>query len=189
MMPNNALDRYVKLVMGLLIIMAILLPIFHILAKDVDLSSLAFVTKEPMGKTMEPLHQIQENSDKLKTTQSRLIRDQTAARLEQDIKVELSRHFGVEVKDVNITFIQTNRQAWEMKEVQVVLDKNRAEQTDTAMKTVEPIRVEVGKDKNLPPVTKTPEEQALIKRISAYIASAWAISPSQVQVQIRETGE
>jgi len=36
LLPNNSMERYVKLVMGLLIIFAILNPIFSLLDKNLD---------------------------------------------------------------------------------------------------------------------------------------------------------
>lgn len=47
LLPNNRLDRYVKLVMGLLIILAMLSPVFQLLSEDHDLRSFAFLSSSP----------------------------------------------------------------------------------------------------------------------------------------------
>ena len=47
LLPNNRLDRYVKLVMGLLIILAMLSPVFQLLSEDHDLRSFAFLEFKP----------------------------------------------------------------------------------------------------------------------------------------------
>ena len=41
LLPNRSMERYVKLVMGLVIILAILAPIISLLNKNVDLSKLS----------------------------------------------------------------------------------------------------------------------------------------------------
>jgi stage III sporulation protein AF len=185
MLPNHSLDRYVKLVMGLLIIMAILSPIFHLLAKDLDLSQLAFGTMDHSGTSLEPISQIRETSEKVKRAQFEQIRRRSENAMAQEIKEQVSQHFHVVVADADVLLAQDPKQ-WEIKQVRVLLEEGQADQKPAgpAMKPIEPVHIDVGAESPLP--AKTKEQQKISERISRFIASSWNIAPSQIAVKFEQ---
>ncbi|MBH8596751.1 stage III sporulation protein AF [Thermoactinomyces sp. CICC 10523] len=181
LLPNHSLDRYVKLVMGLLIIMAILSPIFHLLSKDLDLSRIAFGTMNPTGKGMEPISQIREDSAKVKHSQTEQIRDRSEQAMAQEIKDQINRHFHITVADADVTLAQKENQ-WEIRQVRILLEEGKADENpaNPAMKPIEPVHIQVGDES--PQRAKNDEQQRIGEHISRFIADSWDLAPDQIIV-------
>jgi stage III sporulation protein AF len=190
LLPNNAMERYVKLVMGLLIILAILSPIFNLLKKDLNLSSLAFTTdSSTASKTLTPLNQIKENSEKLKTAQNSLIQEQTEKAMEQMIREQIAQKFPVEVMEAKVTTQMSPEHVTQIKQVQLVArmkETNSPEGADGKQaQPIEPVHVDVGHDRPaLTQPAKQPQETGLARSIADDLKRTWNLSSEQIQVRL-----
>lgn len=184
LLPNNALERYVKLVMGLLIILAILSPLFQFLKKDINLSELAFAPGGSM-QTMEPIEQINGASKQLQQQQYQLIEQQTERAIEQTIKLQVAQKFGVEVMQAKVMTQGDSAQATQIKQVQVVVQEGASSSDDSTdpIQPVQPVEIHVGDSQ---PVLAQPTatNQELTNHIMTYIEQMWSLSPEQVHVQL-----
>ena len=187
LLPNHSLDRYVKLVMGLLIIMAILSPLFHLLAKDLDLSQIAFGTMNPAGTSLEPISQIREDSAKVKRSQTEQIRSRSEQAMAQEIKDQVNRHFHIAVADADVMLAQEAHQ-WEIKRVRLLLEEEKADENPAspAMRPIEPVHIQVGAES--PRQAESKEKQRIGERISRFIADSWDLTPNQIVVTFAQPG-
>jgi stage III sporulation protein AF len=192
LLPNKSMERYVKLVMGLLIIMAMLSPIFTLLKKDLNLSSLAFSTKDtPSSKQMEPLDQIEIKSEKLQQTQNQLIEQQTEKSIEQMIRQTLSQKFSVEVMNAKVNIQETPQRKAEIKEIQVIAKVKDVNQPGLAQDSksvqsiehIQPVHIQIQETPSVP----SSEQRELSTRIQKYLCDTWNLSAGQVQVRIEPT--
>jgi stage III sporulation protein AF len=182
LLPNNALDRYVKLVMGLLIIMAILTPIFQLLSEKYDLSALAF-THASHGERLASLQQIREQGERLKTTQDRLIQEQSSKQMELSIKEQVEQKFGVEVMESNVTLQTGPKGMAEIKHIHVRASASAISPHQMGGKPVQPVYISVGEREPASPK----ENQAgnkLAQDIANYLSDAWHVRQEQVQVTV-----
>lgn len=186
LLPNNALDRYVKLVMGLLIIMAIMTPIFHLLSQKMDLSALAF-TNVPAGQgQMASLQQIEEQSAKVKTTQDRLIQEQSAKQMEKSIKEQVRQKFGVDVIEAKVELHVEPQGRTEIKQIDVLVRQPTPARSVPGEAAIQPVHIDIGGGKTGSPAA--PSEQAgqtgqvSTVNIATYLSDAWQLRREQVRV-------
>lgn len=185
-----------KLVMGLLIILAILSPIVGLLKNDLDLSSLAFTTDvKATSKTMEPLNQIQEKSEELKQTQSSLMKEQTEKSIQQMMKQHVNQRFPVEVIEAKVTTHVTPDQITEIKQVELVAkqkehlqERNSDEARQVQM--MEPVQIDVSISETAHPATTRPDakqttrQKELTAQIIDYLQQTWHLNLEQIQVRV-----
>jgi stage III sporulation protein AF len=185
LLPNNALDRYVKLVMGLLIIMAILTPIFQLLTQDLDLSALAFANVPAEQKQMASLHQIQEQSNQMKETQDRLIQEQTTKQMELNITEQVEQKFGVEVMEAKVA-LQTGPEGMaQIKHIHVMARVPISPHSAAEGKPIQPVHIAVGEGETVPASGRVEQAgQTFISKISTYLSDVWHLRREQVHVVV-----
>jgi stage III sporulation protein AF len=188
LLPNNALERYVKLVMGLLIILAILTPVFQLVQKNLDLSTIAFTPIKEAGgsKGMEPLGDIRREAEHLKETQNRQIREQAERALEGEVKQTLEQHFGVEVMDANVKMEGESGQDLRLAQVSVTIRPGKGDQGQEN-RPVEPVRpVTIGIPAQDPSGAgrDSAADRELARQAARFIASSWSVAEEKVQVKI-----
>lgn len=191
LLPNPSFDRYVKLVMGLLIIMAILSPILSFLNKDFDLSSLTkWKTNQPVPTAnMDSLNEIKGRSEQLGQFQTRQIAEEWEKNLEQIITKQLVKQF--QLRDLEVT-VKTQLQDGHTPQIQRIkvqarsgmTDSEVANQTSSGMKPIEPMApIHVELEHHKPTKKQNPEQE----KIQKYIEQTWHIPAKQIDVQI-DTG-
>ncbi len=177
-LPNSQLDRYVKLVMGLLIIMAILSPIFGLLTDDLDLESLAFLPSVPAYSRMDSIEEIKQKSETLKQEQQQTVRQQAEQKLGQAIKNELEEHFPVEIKKSEVK-LQVSGDEVESVSVSMLPQKS---ESFMGMKAVEPVNIDLDSPKR---ETK-PDFKPLEQDVMRYIEKNWNVREKNIEVEIYE---
>ncbi|MGA8941739.1 MAG: stage III sporulation protein AF [Thermoactinomyces sp.] len=187
-LPNSRLDRYVKLVMGLLIIMAVLGPIFQLLSDDLDLRSLAFLPSVPAFSQMDSMEEIEQNSKTLKQEQQQIVRQQAELRLGEAIKTELEKHFPVEVKKAEVKLqISSNASENEVEKIHVSLLPQKSE-SSLGMKPVEPVNIDWNSE-SAPNKETKPDLKSLEQDVMQYIEKNWNIQVEKVDVEIHAETE
>ncbi|SFJ31313.1 stage III sporulation protein AF [Thermoflavimicrobium dichotomicum] len=184
-LPNHSMDRYVKLVMGLLIIMAILSPIFQLLKNDSNLSHLAVALKKGWdGKEMASLPEIREKTETLKRSQDTMIQQQTEKSMEQIMIQHVQTKFGVEVVRAKVKTDWNQQKAPEIMQIEMITRmKLNNKNAFSKMKPIEPVHVEI-KESTTP--SKVRENKTLEKQIAEYIMQTWQVMPSKVHVQVEQ---
>lgn len=181
-LPSNALEKYVKLVMGLLIILAILSPIFKLLSEQLDLSSLAFFKDKTVTSIGTPsmlsLGEIEEQSNKLKEKQTEMVQKNTEQAMETWLTQNLPKRFSVEVVSANVT-ANFQSQMPEIKHISVVA-REAAKGSGTS--DIQPIS-EVETLSQIDSSTSTQEDPTTIK-IKKLILETWNLSDEQVEVTL-----
>lgn len=186
LLPNHSLERYVKLVVGLLILMTILQPILHLFLGDWKLDQLAQVFDENQFGTGQSLAQIQEQSKLLTQAQQEEIRKQLEKGMKTWIEKQIPHRFPVEVESLHIQMKQGADQVPEVSQVQLTVrpKKEKSGESPTVMEPVQPVNIDLS----------SPEEQAkpasastssLTKKIEAYLEDVWQLLPEQVHVEIQ----
>lgn len=186
-LPNSRLDRYVKLVMGLLIIMAILAPIFGLLSDDLDLGSLAFLPSAPAFSQMDSVEEIKQKSETLKEEQQQIIRQQAEQRMREAIKSELEKHFPVEVKKTEVK-LRISGDENELERVSVSLLPQKSE-TSTDMSPVEPVNIDLDPAAQAPKKETIPDFTPIEQDVMRYIEKTWNVPVENIDVEIyKQTG-
>ncbi|MBA4600903.1 stage III sporulation protein AF [Thermoactinomyces mirandus] len=184
LLPNSRLDRYVKLVMGLLIVMAILSPIFGLLSDDLDLESLAFLPSAPAFSPLDSMEEIEQKSEALKQEQQQMVRQQAEQKISQSIKAGLEKHFPVEVKKSEVRLrMGDDTGGNEVERVSVSILPQESD-SKTGMKPVEPVYIDLDPAVSAPKKETEPDVRPLKQDVMRYIEKNWEVPMENIDVEI-----
>lgn len=192
LLPNHSMDRYVKLVMGLLIILAILSPVFSLIRKDWDVSALGFRSGGTDVQDMTSLEAIRQRGETLGKTQDQLIKEQAEDQMAQSIRREIEDRFHVTVSSVQVKAATpaANRSPGVSLVSLVVtpegLGSQEGETSVAPVKEVGPVEIDTMKQE--PVEQKRTGDDALSRRIRTYLAETWHLRPDQIRVSVEQAG-
>lgn len=192
LLPNNAMDRYVKLVMGLLIIMAILSPLLQLFHSDLDLSSIALSDKYENGKQMDSINQITEKGNDLKKSQEVFVQKEVEKSIGETVEKDIIRQFPVEVIQTNVQIkgnVEQNSQIKKMSVIARVRFTSSEEELKLNMQErIRPVKpVTISGDSIQIENAKTASDskrQELTRRITQYLQRIWHLIPEQINVRV-----
>ncbi|TCS96391.1 stage III sporulation protein AF [Hazenella coriacea] len=190
LLPNHSMDRYVKLVMGLLITMAILSPILSLFTEELDITKLAFEKQGgSSADSMLPLSQIEEKSEKLKQQQSQLIQKQTESSMEKMISDALQQQFTVEVMKTNVITEISPEQVQKVKRIEVVAKVKEKEsipatsqEVQSAIQPIESVRI--GGQIMTNQGSSQDETSQTAQLLVDFLTRTWHLEPDQVVVRV-----
>ncbi|ARU62212.1 stage III sporulation protein AF [Tumebacillus avium] len=107
-LPNNAMQRYVKLVMGLLIILLMLSPVLKLYGTSVyelDFALDKFLTKEGVGN-LKSIDEITAQGQRLQEQQASTTVEQWKAMVSENVKQTVEHGYGVTVDSVEMRVTQ-----------------------------------------------------------------------------------
>ncbi|WP_066060665.1 stage III sporulation protein AF [Neobacillus soli] len=177
LLPNSSMQKYTKMVTGLLLIAIILTPIFKLISKDFE-SALALIPsyQAPGEKNMKNLIDLKKKE--IQASQSAYILEEMTVQLKKDVKKELMEQYGLEIATIDLAINEKSDQAFpENLQMVTVLLK----QPENEVKTVEAIKqVSIGTETPLPS-KKTTEET---EKIAAFLSQKWNVTEKTVEVSI-----
>lgn len=102
LLPNSSLQKYVKVVISLLLISIILSPIMKIFSSDFEsaIASISSFQGDVDQKKIENLIELQKKE--IQASQHAYILEQTAVQLKMDAEEELMEQYGMEIAEIQI---------------------------------------------------------------------------------------
>lgn len=177
LLPNSALQKYTKMVTGLLLIAIILTPIFKLISKDFETTLASIPSYQAPGeKNMK--NSIDLKKKEIQASQHAYILEEMAVQLKKDVKEELMEQYGLEIAKVDIAINEESDQAFpeNLQKVMVLL-----RQPENGVKTVEAIKpIEINTEKPLPSKGSTEETE----KIAAFLSQKWNVTEKAVEVSI-----
>ncbi|PTM58522.1 stage III sporulation protein AF [Desmospora activa] len=189
LLPNNALDRYVKLVMGLLIILAMLSPVLNLLQTDWDITDFKFEPSQQQEEAMDPLDRIQQEGNSLANSREGMVREQVEQELAEQIDSEITERFKLKVAMINVKIQVNDEGATDgVEKVEMTLYPAEAEegrrQMD-AVNEVDPVIVDL-EEKQEDRVVKQGQEDGQSAEVAAFVAEKWEIPADRIDVTVEE---
>ncbi|MFC4078228.1 stage III sporulation protein AF [Salinithrix halophila] len=188
LLPNHAMERYVKLVMGLLIILAILSPIFQFLRQDMDLSSLTSGESTAGKEKTASLETIRREGKAMKKEQDRLVGEEVNKQVARTVQQDVEKRFPVEVVRAQIKMKAEKGGGTTLNKISLMFRPQHLKRNQEDVRSVdevEPVTVELDPHKETASKGEketTPEEEGLKSRIRQYLSDTWKLSPKQIQV-------
>jgi stage III sporulation protein AF len=177
LLPNSSMQKYTKMVTGLLLIAIILTPIFKLISKDFEttLASISFL-ETPGEKNMENSIELQKKE--IQASSNAYILKTMAVQLEQGVEEELMEQFGLEIAKIELTTNNDSDQSFpeNLQRVSVLL-----KQPDNNVMAVEAIQpVDINSDTPLPS-KKSAEES---EKIAAFLSQKWDVTEKTIEVSV-----
>lgn len=176
LLPNTTFERYVRLVMGLLMLFWIMKPVFLIFNDQIDWNR--WMVSDSDEINLPSLTDIQSDAEKLKKDQTEFIHKQASEQIEQQTKALLSKKFRVDPKEVVAT-IEEDGDRPKIKEIKVELPSHE----DQMSRQSQPTLSRDDNDQTTIDEEKDAEQLNVNhKKIAAYLAHYWGLEEHQLQV-------
>ena len=177
LLPNSSMQKYTKMVTGLLLIAIILTPIFKLISKDFETTMSSIPSYQAPGeKNMK--NSIDLKKKEIQASQHAYILEEMAVQLKKDVKEELMNQYGLEIEKIDLAVNAESDKAFpeNLQKVTVLL-----KQPDSGVKTVEAIKqIEINTEKPLPSEGSTVETE----KIASFLSQKWNVPEKTVEVSI-----
>ncbi|ASJ53290.1 stage III sporulation protein AF [Brevibacillus formosus] len=192
-LPNTTLQRYVKMVMGLILLLTIISPVFSLFSLSQE--DLAFRLDRYQQELNKPASaEWKRITDKLLGQQNQQMTAYVQSQVASSVKASVKEQYGVTVEDVTITVNQQNPEQPTLERIELVVgDANKEEQkgqsTIEPIKPVQPVEITIGKLSEIQPDPKIEiaatahHDNPLYAQITNGVAKEWGLSKSQVVIK------
>jgi len=177
LLPNSSMQKYTKMVTGLLLIAIILSPILKLISKDYEtvLSSIPSY-QAPQEKNMKNVIDLKKKE--IQASQDAYILEELAVQLKKGVNEELMEQYGLEIDKIDLAINEESDQTFpkNLQKVVVLL-----KQPENGVKAVEAIKqVEINTEKPFPSKGSTEET----KKIASFLSQKWNVTEETVEVSI-----
>jgi stage III sporulation protein AF len=184
LLPNSNLQRYAKMVTGLLLIVIILTPLFKFFSYNFE---------EILATATSPVPAEKENIENLIEFKKKEIQalnrayslEEVAVQMKEGVAEEMMKRFNLHVSQVSIEVdesINVSADSTEHFSVIVQLSEQKIE-TEDAIPVVKEVKIDTSKQLPKPDKNKVDET-----KIVSYLATEWQLNPQQINVAL-EGGE
>ncbi|WP_462405551.1 stage III sporulation protein AF [Gracilibacillus sp. Marseille-QA3620] len=182
LLPNSSMQKYTKLVVGLLLTAIFLTPILTLLKQDFTSDIQHKIMSNGVWGNQEMENSLESKKKEIEETQQAYILEQMAVQLKSEAEKELTEGSGYEIKDVEIRLINPKG---EMKEENIEsIHVTLVEQSKEEAEGVQPVeKVDIDLE----------EQQSLITapspQIQEILSEKWGVSSSKLIIEINEGGD
>jgi stage III sporulation protein AF len=177
LLPNTSMQKYTKMVTGLLLIAIILTPIFKLISKDFE-TTLASIPsfQTPGEKNMK--NSIEMKKKEIQASNHAYILETMAVQLKKGVKEELMKKYGLEIEKIDISMNEDSGLVFpdNLQKVTVLL-----KHPDKEVQTVVAIKQVKINTKTPLPSKKSVENT---EKIAAFLSGKWNVTQKTVEVSI-----
>ncbi|MBM7651572.1 stage III sporulation protein AF [Neobacillus cucumis] len=177
LLPNSSMQKYTKMVTGLLLIAIILTPIFKLISNDFE-TNISSISIFPSSGEKNIKSSIELKKKEIQASQHAYILEEMAVQLKKDVKEELMNQYGLEIEKIDLAVNDESDKAFpeNLQKVTVLL-----KQPENSVQTVEAIKqIEINTEKPLPSQGSTKESE----KIASFLSKKWNVSAKTVKVSI-----
>jgi stage III sporulation protein AF len=177
LLPNSSMQKYTKMVTGLLLIAIILTPIFKLISRDFE-STLANIPtfQNPEEKNMK--NSIEMKKKEIQASQHAYILQTMAVQLKEDVSKELMEQYGFEISNIDLSINEKSNQEFPDNLQKVTVHLKPAESDKESVEAIKPVEIN----------TKTPlpskGSAQKNEKIAAFLSEKWNVSKKTVEVSI-----
>ncbi|CAJ1002988.1 stage III sporulation protein AF [Brevibacillus aydinogluensis] len=191
-LPNTSLQRYVKMVMGLILLLTIISPVFSLF--NLSQEELALQIDRYQAELDRPADaEWKRIAEKLAGARDKQVRAYVQKQVEEAVRARVKEAYGLELSGVNVTLEQSAQQP-ELRRIELIVGEER-ERSSGEIKPIEPFQP-VHIDLSRPPSSVDPAEvpkaeqqdNPLYRRIARDVAQQWGLTEEQVVVLSRPAG-
>ncbi|GIM44559.1 hypothetical protein DNHGIG_01080 [Collibacillus ludicampi] len=185
LLPNGTMQRYVKMVMGFLIILTMLSPITALFSRSFSLDALEFPSSKHGTQNLN-LEKILQEGNSLQQEQRTLAEEEWKNHICTSIKEQVEKQYAVTVTDVSLKVAQKQGDPEHVPEIQgvkLVIRTKKDSDSVSAVKPIDPVHVEVGENKRQENETSiTPEMMEWNNQILSEISADLQIPKSSIEI-------
>lgn len=176
LVPSNSLRQYVKMVIGLLLILLLLSPLLSIFSSDKNKIFESIKFEQTISENLFE-KKINHKKNEIQANQDAYIEEQMAVQMKNQVEEELMEQYEVSVESIRINFKEKSDRTYEnILGLQVFLTTDEENQ----VKSVEPIEVvTIGEEQSF-----TLKKRGKTNEIRKFLAKQWGIDEEKVTVEM-----
>lgn len=177
LLPNSSLQKYAKMVIGLLLMLIIITPVFQVLHINVD-KLLASMNLSSLSEQKNIENLMESKKKEIQASQHAYILEQMAVQMETEVKEELMEQYGVAIEDIKIELESSNENSTyeNITSIHVALEPKGEE----AVSAIKVVSIDTSK-----PIQNEHENKNEHK-ITSFLANKWSIHESKIAVTLEE---
>ncbi|MGV3135543.1 stage III sporulation protein AF [Brevibacillus agri] len=192
-LPNTTLQRYVKMVVGLILLLTIISPVFSLFSLSQD--DLALRLDRYQQELNKPASvEWKKMTDKLLGQQNEQMTAYVQAQVAAAVKAQIKADYGVEVADVAVVIEQKQQGEPTLSRMELVIGEADSAPDQNGLQQVQPIKpitpiapVEVTIGEAQEPKQEVEvaarEDNPLMSRMASDLAAQWGLSKEQVIIK------
>lgn len=204
LLPDNSYQKYVRLSMGLLILLTLLTPVLEIFQKPITLDQLTGFYQGTTNQQGLDLDRIQALSKQLVAYQDETTTQYVQTQMKDLVKKQVEEQYQVQVETVDVKVKKDKDNKPSIDQIVVTLQQKTADNVKSSaggeggvmqpIKPVDPVNVDIqipkAQDGTQPSSVPTMEQQSpQLKKIATGVATAWNLTEQQVNVRWNQRGE
>lgn len=176
-LPNSNLQKYVKFVVSLLLVVLILSPLFKLLQTDMN-EVIANFNQEKYAGDEVIKNSIDEKKKEIQATQRAYILEQMAVQMKKEVGKELEKQYDMTVSEVEVIASENTEEVKSSKDIQTVIVtlKQVEENGGEAIETVQPVEINTKEPRKTSDETNAEMQQ--------FFSEKWQLEEKQIQVQM-----
>ena len=177
LLPNSNMQKYTKLVIGLLLIAVIMAPMLKLFSSNFE----SVLDSIPVSQSVDEQNlknSIEAKKREIQANEHAYILEEIAVRLQKDAKEELMKRYGLEIASVRLFADEKSDQSFpeNLQKVSVLLKQPKSQ-----VKNVETIkRVEI----NIKEPQTALGMDAESAEIASFLSQKWDVSENQIEILI-----
>jgi stage III sporulation protein AF len=181
LLPNSNMQKYTRMVTGLLLIAIILSPVLKILSSDFE-ASLASITELDSKDEKNIENSIEMKKKEIQASFDAYALEEVAVQLKKDVEEELMEQYDLEIASIDLSVDETSSAAFpdNLQEISVTLRES------TTRDVVEVVQM-VDIDTNSPPPSHAEVEQS--DELSSLLSEKWDVNKDAVDIFIEGGNE
>ncbi|HEX7064584.1 MAG TPA: stage III sporulation protein AF [Bacillales bacterium] len=179
LLPNSSLQRYVRMVVGLLLLLALLKPVLSVFDTNVNEMFASFSASSVVNDG-QIKNSMKNMKKEIQASNRAYIEDKMAVRIKSQIEKEVSDRFHLDVAEVNVDLMPVESDGdspVSLKHISIILAENQNDGAEDKVKPVEPVTVDVTESSVEPSVSDGRQ-----KKIRRFLADKWRIPPKKITV-------
>ncbi|MFC4769146.1 stage III sporulation protein AF [Effusibacillus consociatus] len=182
--PTNAMRNYVRVVMGLVIMVTMLKPISALYDNKFDLSRIQW---PEAGAQFAGFDSIKSKAEKLQRDQMRQAQEQLHIQLEKLVKEQVESAYPLEVTQVQARFadpLNESHPSPEITELSLQVRPKENNRSGSEIQPVQPVNIQLDKQQEPgKPQADSIDQEKISKQIKQDLASRFQISGSAVSIK------
>ena len=176
-LPNSNLQKYVKFVVSLLLVVLILTPLFKLLQTDVN-EVIANFNQEKYVTDGSVKNSIDTKKKEIQALARAYSLEEMAVKMKKEVGKEFEKKYGVTVSEIKVIAPETKEEVKTAKDIQsvIVTLKEAEPKKNDAIETVKPVEI------NTKEPRRTSEETNV--EMKEFFSNKWQLEDKQIQVQM-----
>ncbi|WP_166239153.1 stage III sporulation protein AF [Paenibacillus turpanensis] len=195
MLPNRSMERYVKLVVSLFILLTLLSPVVRLFHTDVNLNVLASsVSMQPRTWSTEvvPLDQVLAEGERMRSASNETVLVQVEQTLERMVREHVEKQTGYKVTAVDAVLQAGEDGQPKVAKLSVSVANESSPKPDGGLSgepigQVKPVMIDISINPAAEAVSEAAAEQTvndIRSKVSEVIHSEWGIEPGALKIHV-----